>query len=228
MGNPGIVPSRRGQALVEFALVAPLFAMVLCGIIVLGIGVFYQQQLTNAAREAARYASIHSATAQCPTVPRLPYDPQISKPLTYTRCDRPEDGWPLMTGHARAAVFGLDRGAVQVSACWSGYRMDISGAYDAPPPNDYEPPLGTIASTFTQCSIDGHDPTTESDAIRCQPSLPTTDQASAISEAEGRVVANTVTAYACYIWRPPMAGFLLIPSEVIQRAVVTEPIERQQ
>ena len=59
--------AERGQTLVEFALVAPLFTMVLLGIVIFGIGVFYQQQLTNAAREAARYASIHSATSQCPT-----------------------------------------------------------------------------------------------------------------------------------------------------------------
>lgn len=216
-----------GQTLVEFALILPLFVMVLTGIIVLGVGVFYQQQLTNAAREAARYASIHSATAQCPTVPRLPYNPQ-SSPLSYNRCDRPEDGWPNMTGHARDAVFGLNRGAVQVSACWSGYRMDGSGAYDAPPPNTYDPPLGEVHSTFTQCSIDGHDPTTSVDSIACSSGLATGDQASAISEAPGRVVANTVTAYACYIWRPPLAGFLLIPEVVTQRAVVTEPIERQQ
>jgi Flp pilus assembly protein TadG len=62
----------RGQAMVELALILPLFIMLLVGVIVLGVGVFYQQQLTNAAREAARYASIHSATAQCPTVSKLP------------------------------------------------------------------------------------------------------------------------------------------------------------
>ena len=53
--------------MVEFALVAPLFILTLVGIITFGAGVFYQQQLTNAAREAARYAAIHSATSQCPT-----------------------------------------------------------------------------------------------------------------------------------------------------------------
>ena len=44
----------RGQTLVETALVLPLFLMVVLGIIVMGIGLFYQQQVTNAAREAAR------------------------------------------------------------------------------------------------------------------------------------------------------------------------------
>lgn len=216
----------RGQALVELAMVMPLFTMVLLGVVTLGIGVFYQHQLTNAAREAARYAGIHSATAQCPVVPSL--DP-ASPPLTYTRCDRPEDGWPLMTAHARAAVFGINRNSVQISACWSGYQTP-TGAPDAPPPGTYDisgVPT-TIDSVFVQCHMDGQDPTTGTSGIRCQSGLPTTDQASAISEAEGRPVANTVTAYACYTWQPPLAGFLLIPTQLTMRAVITEAIERQQ
>ncbi len=219
----------RGQAMVELALVFPLFAMVLFGIIVLGIGVFYQQQITNAAREASRYAAIHSATAQCPTVPRPPYDP-ASPPLTYTRCDRPVDGWPLMTAAGRDAVFGLARGNVHIAACWSGYRLDGgTGTYDAPPPGTYD--FGTYdptESVFAQCHIDGHDPTTESSMIGCAGGLDTTDQASAISESAARIVANTVTAYACYSWTPPLAGFLLIPDQVVLRGVVTEAIQRQQ
>lgn len=212
-----------------------MFLMVLTGIISLGIGVFYQQQLTNAAREAARYAVIHSATAQCPTVPRLPYEPQGTyKPLSYTRCDRPENGWPLMTGAGRSAVFGLPSGAVNFSACWSGYRAGGgSGAWDAPPPGTYDyggTPV-TYSPTdhvFVQCSIGGRDPTVNADSLPCAAGLATTDQASAISEAAGRPVANTVTVYACYIWSPPLAGFLLIPDTVTLRAVITEAIQRQQ
>ena len=45
---------RRGQALVEFALVFPIAMSVIFGIIVFGMWVFYQQQLTNVAREGAR------------------------------------------------------------------------------------------------------------------------------------------------------------------------------
>ena len=57
-----------GQTLVELALVLPLLIMFLTGLISFGIGVFYQQQVANAAREAARYAAIHSATDPfCPT-----------------------------------------------------------------------------------------------------------------------------------------------------------------
>ncbi|MEP6468551.1 MAG: TadE/TadG family type IV pilus assembly protein [Chloroflexota bacterium] len=219
----------RGQAMVELALVLPLFVMLLVGIIVLGIGVFYQQQLTNAAREAARYASIHSATAMCPTVSTLA---PTAPPRTYSPCDTPAGGWPFMTAAGRHLLFGLPPSAVNLAACWSGYREDTTNAYDAPPPGDYliSSSTVTIASTFAQCTIGGADPTTNPSAIGCNSGLAasTVDEASNLSEAPGRIVANTVTAYACYVWSPPMAGFLLIPQAVTLRAVITEPIERQQ
>lgn len=219
--------------MVELALVMPLFTMLLFGIIILGIGVFYQQQVTNAAREAARYAAIHSATAQCPTVPRLPYNP-ATPPLSYTRCDSPEAGWPGMTAAARTAVFGMPRASVHVSACWSGYRLGGgTGTYDAPPPGTYDIGGTPVTysesdSVFAQCHINGADPTAALDSIGCTAGLPTTDQASALSESPSRTVANTVTAYACYVWSPPLAGFLLMPSQVTLRGVVTEAIQRQQ
>lgn len=49
--------SERGQALPEFALVAPLFFLILFGIIQLGFLFAGQNGMTNAAREATRYAS---------------------------------------------------------------------------------------------------------------------------------------------------------------------------
>lgn len=224
-----------GQTLVEFALIAPLFVMMLVGIITLGIGVFYQQQVTNAAREAARFAALNSATAQCPTVPQLPYDPQGTyKPLSYTRCDRPENGWPRMTAAGRNVIFGLPANQIVIEACWSGYRSGGgSGSWDAAPPGTYDyggTPI-TFSETdnvFVQCSIGGVDPTAASGSIPCSPGIATTDQASAASEAVGRPVGNRITAYACYVWNPPMAGFLLIPEAVTLRGVVTEAIQRQQ
>jgi hypothetical protein len=216
----------RGQTLVELALVMPMFLMVLVGIIALGLGVFYQQQISNAAREAARYAAIHSASSLSPTAgshdPAAPLD-------TYPvpgGADRKVDGWPLMTAQARGAVFGLPRQDVKISACWSGYQTS-TGAIDAPPPGTYDV-IGTISSTFHQCTIDGADPTQDLSPIGCADGLPTVDEASSQSESSAHIVANTVTAYACYRWHPPMAGFLLIPGEVVLRAVATEAIQRQQ
>ena len=168
-------------------------------------------------------------------------------PLTYVRFDRPEDGWPHMTAAARRLVFGLDPNDVNIAACWSGYQeVDaVTGnpdpdKYDAPPPvtsPGYDiapgasPPVYWDPDTeFVQCTIDGADPTTNPGSIDCTDTLAdtTTDQASNSSEAPGRIVANVVTAYACYDWSPPLAGFLLIPETVTLRAVVSEPIQRQQ
>lgn len=232
--------------MVELALVFPLFAMVLAGIIVLGIGVFYQQQVTNAAREAARWAGIHSATSSCPTVGSLHpqgTDPETGysgaygtqQPTTYA----PEvsatcyDDWSPMLAWARDRLFGLDPNAVNFSVCWSSYHDTTNGNYDAPPPGTYEIPAGsgvmqTFDTAWAQCTIDGQDPTTTSGSISCVPTLATDDTGSSMSEAPAVIIGNRVSAYACYRWTPPMAGFLLLPDEVVLRGVVTEPIQRQQ
>jgi TadE-like protein len=53
----------RGQALVEFAFVAPIFFLILYGIVEFGRYVYTVQVLNNAAREGARYAIVHGSTA---------------------------------------------------------------------------------------------------------------------------------------------------------------------
>lgn len=55
------LPVRRGTAVVEFALIAPLFLLLLFGIFEFGRVVMVQQLLTNAAREGARMAVIEGA-----------------------------------------------------------------------------------------------------------------------------------------------------------------------
>jgi TadE-like protein len=61
----------RGQALVEFALVAPVFFLLLFAIIEGGRFVFFYEVLNNATREGARYAIIHgdNAADHCPSGP---------------------------------------------------------------------------------------------------------------------------------------------------------------
>jgi Flp pilus assembly protein TadG len=49
----------RGQAMVEFALVIPIFLLLLVGIFDLGRAVFAYNTLTNAAREGARMAIVN-------------------------------------------------------------------------------------------------------------------------------------------------------------------------
>lgn len=53
---------RRGAAAIEFALVAPLFVLMIFGMIEFGRMAMVQQVLTNASREGARTAVIEGAT----------------------------------------------------------------------------------------------------------------------------------------------------------------------
>lgn len=236
----------RGQALTEFALVLPLGLSVLVGILVLGMAVFFQQQVTNAAREAARYAAVHSATSQCPTVSNR--EPP-AKPSSYYACDPPGSRWPLMTTYGRSKVFGANPASVQFTACWSGYQeVDGNGqpndaAYDALPVA-----LGSAGTpnVFVQCTVRSNNGGTLEDInpttgirpatglateIHCTSPMPLTtyanDEASDMSASYGGT-ANAVTVLACLVWQPPLAGFLLIPNTVTFRAVITETLQYQQ
>ena len=53
--------SEDGQAMVEFALVLPVFLLILCGIIDFGWLFYNQLSLNNACREGARYAVVNTA-----------------------------------------------------------------------------------------------------------------------------------------------------------------------
>jgi Flp pilus assembly protein TadG len=53
----------RGQSLVEFSLVIPIFLVLLIAVFDLGRGVFAYNTLTNAAREGARMAIVNQDTA---------------------------------------------------------------------------------------------------------------------------------------------------------------------
>jgi TadE-like protein len=65
----------RGQGLAEFAIVLPVFLLIVFAIIDLGRVIWATDNITNAAREGARYASIHGGSevlaAFCPTGPGL-------------------------------------------------------------------------------------------------------------------------------------------------------------
>ena len=55
----------RGQALVETALILPLFLILVMGVVDLGRAVWATTSLASAAREAARYAIVRGALAVC-------------------------------------------------------------------------------------------------------------------------------------------------------------------
>ena len=61
----------RGQSLVEFALVLPLFLVMLMAVVDVGRAIWAQNSLAAAAREGARYAIVHGGSdgTVCPVGP---------------------------------------------------------------------------------------------------------------------------------------------------------------
>lgn len=72
----------RGQGLVEFALVLPLFLLLVMGIMDLGLAVFSYNSITNAAREGARLAIVNqdaaSVTAKANSQARVAGAPTVT------------------------------------------------------------------------------------------------------------------------------------------------------
>jgi Flp pilus assembly protein TadG len=59
----------RGQAMVEFAIIFPVFILLLVGMFDFGRVVWVNNTLATAAREAARYAIVHGTKSACPVGP---------------------------------------------------------------------------------------------------------------------------------------------------------------
>lgn len=236
----GVLPAnssdRRGQTLVETALVLPLFIAIVAAILVFGIGLFYQQQITTVARESARYAAVHSASADdlrpiggCPVGGWLaPAPGAVPTGAGPWNCDGPPD-WPIMTAEARKFAFGLDPTLVFLTACWSGYHDTSNPSiYDAGPiwAND-----GQTPNPWFDCTMQSIDPLTDTGNMPCPAITGVGDDTAsnlAVSDRELAVAANRVVVYACYNWSPPLAGFLLIPDTVVLRAVFSEGLQHQR
>jgi Flp pilus assembly protein TadG len=91
MHSPWKLPHARresGQALVEFALIAPLFLLLVVGIIQFGIGLNYWLDLNRIANQGARWAAVDKypncngvpATPGC-GVPETPTNPTLKSYL---------------------------------------------------------------------------------------------------------------------------------------------------
>ena len=97
----------RGQAMVEFALVAPMLFLLLFGIIEAGRFIFYYQTLSHATREGARYAIVNGAnTLGCPSGPPAP---------DTSACDSPGNN---VVARVRQTAFGVPPAGVAVQRCW--------------------------------------------------------------------------------------------------------------
>jgi hypothetical protein len=108
----------RGQALVEFALVLPVLVLLLTGFFDLGRVVLAHDSLSNAAREAARYAVVHGGSIQndCPVGP-LSADWTTGPPAATASCPHPSPSKESIYQEARdfASATGND---VTVEVCY--------------------------------------------------------------------------------------------------------------
>jgi hypothetical protein len=228
--------------MVETALVLPIFLVVVFGILIFGVAIFFQQEVATVAREAARYAAIHSASSDCPVNGWLLPDPGSVPAGAGTGCgtpDSPANGWPRMTAFGETYAFGMNPANLHITACWSSYHDQVTGGYDAGPHYAGDP-SGATANTWAQCTMNGGvNPLTDVDALPCpattsSPSAPGAldgdDQGSnlAVSDQQLAVSANRVALYACYNWVPPLAGFLGIPNTFVFRAVISEAMHHQR
>ncbi len=129
-----------GQALVEFALIAPLFFLLLFGIIEAGRFIFYYETLNNATREGARYAIVNGERSlTCSTGP----DDGTSS----TSCDPTGDD---VVQKVRNSAIGMVGSAVVVDRCWWYSTCDFTGHGDG---NFLRGATVTVRATYTYSSL---------------------------------------------------------------------------
>ena|SRR5688500_6986644 len=97
---------RRGQAMVEFALIIPIFLLMIFGIIDLGRAVYAYSTLNNAAREGARVAAVDQTLTHIEDV-ASGHAVGLGLPVTavtveYRSADDPDDPCPAAAGTALA------------------------------------------------------------------------------------------------------------------------------
>lgn len=112
-----------GQALTEFALVAPLFFLLLFAIIEGGRFILYYETLSNATREGARYAIVHGSNSSCPSGP-MP--PGMNAPGCY------DPTGANVVEQVKDTAFGLLGSGVVVTPTWgplgNGREADVNVA----------------------------------------------------------------------------------------------------
>ena len=125
--------------MVEFALVAPLFFLLLFGIIEAGRFIFYYETLSHATREGARYAIVNGAnTLGCPSGPPAPAS---------SACDT---SGADVVDEVRQAAVGVPSSAVTVERCWWYVACDFATYGDG---DNARGATVTVAASYTYSSL---------------------------------------------------------------------------
>jgi hypothetical protein len=127
--------------MVEFALVAPMFFLLLFGIIEAGRFIFYYETLSHATREGARYAIVNGANVDlvgCPSGPPAPNSPA---------CDT--DGSDVVD-EVRQAAIGVPSGGISVQRCWWYVTCDFTTHGDG---DNARGANVTVAASYTYSTL---------------------------------------------------------------------------
>jgi hypothetical protein len=107
--------SHRGQSLVEFALILPIFLMLLVAIFDVGHVVWANNAISTAAREATRFAVVHGGNSSCPVGP---HSATQSYPMpASSACPFPSDSVQAIKEEAAHWLSGVG-GSVNVWVCY--------------------------------------------------------------------------------------------------------------
>jgi hypothetical protein len=144
----------RGQALVEFALILPIFIMLLVGMFDLGHVVWANDSLATAAREGARFAVVHGGSNRT-TCPQGPLPANFEGAVdSATLCGfTPSSVIPSVDsreGIRAAATRWLNGvgGTTTISVCY-GNVTSCSGDVDAPGATNVDGTKVTVTVTST-------------------------------------------------------------------------------
>jgi hypothetical protein len=106
----------RGQSLAEFALIIPLLLAMVIGVLDLGRMVWAMDSVSNAAREAARFAIVHGGSpgTDCPVGPP---SPETNVPSPSSACQFPSPSTQSIKNVAQDKAVAAG-GNLTVSVCY--------------------------------------------------------------------------------------------------------------
>lgn len=129
-----------GQALPEFALVAPLFFLLLFGIIEAGRFIYYYEILNNATREGARYAIVNGEH----TIGRS------TGPDSGTSATSSDPTGLDVVAKVRSSAIGVVGSQISVDRCWWYTSCDFATHGDG---NFLRGANVTVRATYTYSSL---------------------------------------------------------------------------
>ena len=136
----------RGQALVEFAVVFPVFALVLFGILDVGRYVYVSNALSEASREGARYGTVDHWQYSCPGSVSSPDRFTCTSAVTLSRlAGAPADVAATVT--CKAVVAGGALASTTAAGCGRNDLLIVRAT--APNFHFFTPIIGSLLGTPT-------------------------------------------------------------------------------